>query len=466
MILIAACVIGMVILTLVERRVGSATQRGKTPGTRELIGRRASKDDGTTILIGHVGRRAIRSSVEDSHLIAGPPRSGKGTRLMIPFLLRWLGPAVVTSTRDDLLRACAVARAKRGPVWLFDPAALITNAELPVIRTGGDPVTGCEDPLTAILRARSIVAASRSSEGVTNGDFWRGSAEVVLRCYLHAAAIGGLDVSAVQSWIAMQTSAKPVGLLAEPTAAPGWGAELEAVTKMDARTRTNIFAGVSLTMTCLADPRVIHMCTTGASFDIDRFFAENGTLFLVGQSDAQLSVAPLIVALVESIVDAARRRAASSPTGRVDPALGLFLDEAAQIAPLPSLPRLVADGGGSGITSFVVLQSLAQARHRWGQHAAESIWDASTTKLILGGLGNDADLQTISRLCGDVERQVVSRSRDGSGGGGSTVSTRTQPRFTPADLRGLRPDRGLLLHRGATPTVVTLRPYWKQKDLR
>ncbi len=67
--------------------------------------------------------------------------------------------------------------------------------------------------------------------------------------------------------------------------------------------------------------------------------------------------------LVEDLVDATRRAAAASPGERLDPPL-LLLDEVANIAPLPSLPNLLADGGGSGINTVAVLQSLAQARTR------------------------------------------------------------------------------------------------------
>ncbi len=63
----------------------------------------------------------------------------------------------------------------------------------------------------------------------------------------------------------------------------------------------------------------------------------------------------------------------------------------------------MAEGGGSGITTLAVLQSLAQARHRWGEHAADAIWDAATVKLVLGGLAKMRDLDDVSRLLGDID---------------------------------------------------------------
>ncbi|MGH9073110.1 MAG: TraM recognition domain-containing protein [Acidimicrobiales bacterium] len=53
----------------------------------------------------------------------------------------------------------------------------------------------------------------------------------------------------------------------------------------------------------------------------------------------------------------------------------MVLDEGTNY-PLPSLPSLISEGGGSGITTLAVLQFLAQARDRWGREAAQAIWDS------------------------------------------------------------------------------------------
>src|SRR5699024_8190145 len=75
--------------------------------------------------------------------------------------------------------------------------------------------------------------------------------------------------------------------------------------------------------------------------------------------------------------------------------------EIANLAPLPSLPVLMAEGGGTGITCVPVLQSLAQARDKWNENQANAIWDASIVKIILGGASNSKDLQDLSSLIGE-----------------------------------------------------------------
>jgi type IV secretion system protein VirD4 len=63
----------------------------------------------------------------------------------------------------------------------------------------------------------------------------------------------------------------------------------------------------------------------------------------------------------------------------------VVLDECANIAPLPKLPTLMSDGGGSGISTMMVLQSIGQGRKRWGKDAMDGLWEAARIKVVLGG---------------------------------------------------------------------------------
>src|SRR5690625_7733348 len=68
----------------------------------------------------------------------------------------------------------------------------------------------------------------------------------------------------------------------------------------------------------------------------------------------------------------------------------------------------MAEGGGTGITTLPVLQSLAQARDKWNDNAAGAIWDASIVKIILGGASNSKDLQDLSSLIGERDEYTDS----------------------------------------------------------
>ncbi len=140
------------------------------------------------------------------------------------------------------------------------------------------------------------------------------------------------------------------------------------------------------------------------------------------------------------------------------------MDEAANY-PLPSLPALMSEGGGSGITTVAVLQSLAQARDRWGREAAGAIWDSAIVKVVLGGSANADDLADVSRLAGDVEVPERSSTRSGGTAGTSTTTTlRSRPVLEPSGLRRLRFGTALVLLRSAAPVLADLRPWTARAD--
>ena len=125
--------------------------------------------------------------------------------------------------------------------------------------------------------------------------------------------------------------------------------------------------------------------TPSEAFDAGRFLDDNGTLYLVGSTGAQLSVAPLVADLVEDVVDSARRRGASSPSGRLDPPLLLMLDEAANIAPIPSLQSLLCGGGRSGITTMAVLRCAPKHAHGGATHTPRPCQTPPPSRSCSGG---------------------------------------------------------------------------------
>jgi type IV secretory pathway TraG/TraD family ATPase VirD4 len=150
---------------------------------------------------------------------------------------------------------------------------------------------------------------------------------------------------------------------------------------------------------------------------------------------------------------------------RLDPPLALVLDEAANY-PLASLGALMSEGGGTGITTVAVLQSLAQARGRWGAEAAQAIWDSATLKVVLGGSASANDLRDLAQLMGEREQTDVSTARQSGGGRTVTESTRSRAVLEPSVIRRLPVGRALVVARAARPIVVTLRPWTARRDAR
>lgn len=417
-------------------------------------------------LLGRARGKRVWASVEDSILLLGPPRSGKGLHVVISAILDAPGAVVTTATRPDNIAATITARRRKGPVAVFDPQRLADG-----LPSGlrWSPVRGCEDPLTAMIRATGLASATGlTSGGVESGGFWEGKTRTALQALLHAAALDQRSPRELFGWtISPSSAADAVAVLSShPNAAPGWADSLESMIHADPRTRDSIWMGVSLALSCLADPRVLDAVTPkpGEEFDPTEFLTYNGTLYLLATGAGAGASWPLVAAFIEDLVETARHLAASSPGARLDPPLLLALDEIGNLSPLPSLPVLMAEGGGTGITTMPVLQSLSQARDKWGDHAAGAIWDASIVKVILGGTASARDLQDLSALIGERDEHTDTISVGDYGSRSLQRSTRRVPVMPPETIRTLPFGTGLVLLRSAPPLVTDLRPWTARSD--
>lgn len=416
--------------------------------------------------IGAARGHQLWASVEDSILLIGPPRSGKGLHVVIPAILDAPGAVVTTSTRPDNLTTTLRARERSGPVAVFDPQHLAEG--LPA-GLRWSPIRGCTDPLTAMIRATGLAAATGlSAGGVDAGGFWEGKTRTALQALLHAAALDQRPPHELFRWTLDPTAAADaVSILTNHTdAATGWADSLESMIDADPRTRDSIWQGVSLALGALADPRVLDAVSPhiGEDFDPDQFLAAGGTLYLLATGAGAGASAALVAALIEDLIETARRIAARSPSARLDPPLLLALDEIGNLAPLPSLPTLMAEGGGTGITCMPVLQSLAQARDKWNENAANAIWDASIVKIILGGASNTKDLQDLSTLIGERDEHTDSITLGDHGSRSHQRSIRRVPIMPPNQLRTLPFGTAITLLRAAPPIVTNLRPWPKRPD--
>jgi type IV secretory pathway TraG/TraD family ATPase VirD4 len=224
--------------------------------------------------------------------------------------------------------------------------------------------------------------------------------------------------------------------------------------------------GVSLALSCLADPRVLDAVSpaAGEEFDPASFLTSNGTLYLLATGAGAGASWSLVAAFIEDLVETARHLAAASPGARLDPPLLMALDEIGNLSPLPSMPVLMAEGGGTGITTMPVLQSLSQARDKWGDHAAGAIWDASIVKVVLGGTSAARDLQDLSALIGERDQRTDSISVGDYGSRSLQRSMRRVAVMPPEAIRTLPFGTALVLLRSAPPVVTELRPWTVRRD--
>jgi len=364
---------------------------------------------------------------------------------------------VSTSTKPDVLSATVAARSARGTCWLFDPSG--SMAPPPGTKAlRWSPVGGCEDWDAAAARAHALAGAARPGGGLVDANHWVERAEAVLGPLLHAAALSDGGLGAVVSWTLSRDLAQPLAIL-EAQHATLAGASLAGVAHTEERERSGILstaAGILSPYRCQATLDA----GCAPNFDPGAFVESADTVYICAPATAQDQLAPLVVALIEQIRSATYARA----SGKMP--VVFALDEVATIAPLPTLPAMVAEGGGQGVLTLACLQDLSQARARWGV-AAEGFLSLFGAKVILPGIGDRATLELVCALAGemDVTQRSVSRP-DGWGAvwannGGrpyrtSTTSVTTRHRLPVDAVARGRPGHALLIAGSAAPCWVRL----------
>ncbi|MEH0634703.1 type IV secretory system conjugative DNA transfer family protein [Streptomyces bottropensis] len=279
------------------------------------------------------------------------------------------GPALVVTSDPTLWSETKDARAKLGPVILYDPGH---RCDTPA-RLHWSPVTGCEDKPTAAARATALLAAIRPTAKIDQA--MADTAETLLRSYLHAAAIDNRTIRHLHRWAQGSNVQEAVRTLrTNQKAAPGAAGELESALTSHPERRDIAQQLTARALSALSTVNVRESCTPNRadSLALDSFVHEGGTLYVVGDPiedpKANPSAMPLLTALASSVVERGRRMAERSSSGRLDPPLTLVLDDVAAVAPLPQLPALLTSGPDHGLPTLALLRSREQARSRWPNH--------------------------------------------------------------------------------------------------
>ena len=398
----------------------------------------------------------VAISIEDSVLMLAPPRQGKSSQVIIPWLHSWKGPAIVTSARTDVLENTATIRTKQGPVLVMAPTGMVTwpdNVQWP-------PLADCEDFDKAILRAEVMVTVGKSSGdsagGGDNNKFFGLAATNLMAGWLHAAAISGRSMTDVLRWAFNEGLDEPVHILgSNPKAAPDVAEMLDNLYRAPAdTTRSNLWTTVQTAVAPLlsVSARATFAPEAGVTFDIEGFLRSNGTIYILVPKHRAKSLAPLVSAFFDEVIETAKRLADDSPGGRLDAPLAILGDEIANVSPLPQLPDLISYSGGSGIFTVMVLQDMAQAIDGWGPNGAAKIWGSATVKIALGGLSGD-ELDDLSKLGGEYRESLTTYQR-GSSGYSMQTTLLDRKTITPEQIRTLSSERreALVIH-ATTPAV-------------
>jgi type IV secretion system protein VirD4 len=412
-----------------------------------------------------VNGRLVAAEPLQSVIALGPPQSQKTSGLTIPAVLEWDGPVLAACVKPDLIRSTIGRRWQKGEVFLYDPAGA-TGMEA----NTWSPLPRCETWEGAYRMALSLVNASHlTSRAGADAEAIPGATANLLASMLLAAAISGRSMSDVLRWGQRQDRAEitaAINVANEPAAADAF----ESIWSLSEQRRSQVYSQVLGVIAAYTDPTVKE-ASAGTRFTAERLLdGVANTAYVNLPAHEQRRLSPLAVALVQDVIDLAfeRSRNRGAP---IDPALLVVLDDAASSAALPQLDVYAASAGGHGVQLVTTFRHLSQMRARYDERA-EAVFANHQAKVILSGVTDGETLALLSHLLGDETiRQLatpaaLAKAAKESGEGEAARAARSRG-ASPAEALGwISPGHGVLLYGHIPPAPITLRPWFRDRELQ
>jgi type IV secretion system protein VirD4 len=395
-------------------------------------------------VIGKAPARTLAAEIEVQPMVIAPPRAGKSSAFVVPWLLDHNGPALVLSTKRDIYQATAPLRRGLGRVWVYDPFAKSSAGFTPL-------VAACT--WTGAIRAGAALAsAAHPDQSNAATEFWDKEAASMLAPLLHAAALADEDMGEVLRWLDTRDFQDAIQTL-KGKGADAAADQLEGVRQRDERNReTTVMSALNL-LRAYRYPEV----AACAHDDLtpERFLDGNAnTIYVVAASHDQEALRPVILSLVTAIYEAAIKKAREQ--GPLDPRLFVLMDEAANISPVRNLGSWLSQCGDHGIVIATIWQSIAQIDHRYGRPARDAICAAATAQLFLPPLAEPTSSGYLSELLGE---ETVANASTSNGLSRNTLNVGQQKAGPVPWLRQIPRGRGVLVYRDLPPAVIRA-PGW------
>jgi type IV secretion system protein VirD4 len=396
-------------------------------------------------VIGRLPARPLAAELEVQPMVVAPPRAGKSTGFVVPWLLDHDGPALVLSTKRDVYDATAPLRRSLGRVWVYDPFGDRSSA-------GFTPLIPACSWSGAIRAGEALASAAHPDQANAANEFWDKEAASMLAPLLHAAALDGNDMGELVRWLDARDFTRPIGVL-EAAGAEAAADQLQGVGRRDERNReTTVMSALNL-LRAYRYPQVVGCARSDLT--PERFLDGNAnTIYVVAAGHDQEALRPVILALVAAVYEAAIVKARRY--GPLDPRLFLLMDEAANIAPVRNLAPWLSQCGDHGIVIATIWQSIAQIDQRYGRAARDAICAASTAQLFLPPLVEPTSAGYLSELLGD---EPVANASSANALGRNTLSVGQLKAGPSPWLRQIGRGQAILIYRDLPPAVVRA-PGW------
>jgi len=462
------------VLVLPRRRSLHGDARFATRGEIARLGLLGNEG----LILGRFGRRYLMLPGQQSVIVAAPPRSGKGTGIVIPNALNFPGSLVVLDIKRENWTLTAAYRAARGQAcYLLDLLSEDgrTHRWNCLSYVSGEPGRRIND----LQRIADILY----SETPGTDPFWTSSARslfVGIALYLFETpslpkTIGEIrrqgmatdDEGFGAHWkrIVEGRQSGSVPLSDECVRALYDIIDLAPVTASSVRktftSRLELFANPLLDAATAAD-----------DFDLTDLRKKPISIYVAVNPDDLHRIRPVISLFFQQLIGIQTRELPEH-----NPALkyqvALLLDEGTA----PGRPQAVKDSmpflPGYNVRVVLIIQALSQLRDEYGPHAAETMLKSAAARVVFAPK-DYPDAKEISDELGTttVRARALSRPQFGSWGRGSsraanvTLSEQARPLMLPQEIKELGKDKSIVIYENLRPILCSKVRYYRERAFK
>jgi type IV secretion system protein VirD4 len=423
-------------------------------------------------------RRYLVLAGQQGMLVSAPPRSDKGTAIVVPNLLFFPDSVICLDVKLENWTITAGFRASLGQAcYLFNPLAEDGN-------------TACWNPLAYVssdpnLRISDVqrIGATLYPEIPGTDPFWSSGA----RSYFLGVTLYVLETPSLpptlgevlRQGMASDTEGfghhwrriiegrqkGPFPLSSQCVRA------LSEIIDLAPVTASSIRKTFTSRLDLFANP-LIDRATARNDFDLRKLRKEPMSIFL-GINPGDLSLLqPLLNLFIEQALNLQTKELPEH-----NPALifqvAFFLDEAAAIGRIPILAKSVAYLPGYNVRLVLVLQAFSQLREIYGPQNAETMMKSLAVRIVYAPK-EVAEASEISNELGMTTVKVRTHSKpalDISGEKGGrrrsvSISEQKRPLLLPQEVKELGRDREVIFYEGLRPILARKNRYYQDPFFR
>ncbi|MGH8175844.1 MAG: type IV secretory system conjugative DNA transfer family protein [Steroidobacter sp.] len=429
------------------------------------------------LFLGRFGRRYLILGGQQGAIVSAPPRSDKGTAIVVPNCLLWPGSLICQDIKLENWHLTAGYRARMGqPCYLINPLDPSGN-------------TACSNPLSYVsadpnLRISGLqrIAATLFPEIPGTDPFWTaggrglflGLALYVLETPSLPSSLGevlrqgmasdaeGFSAHWKRTIAGRQSGRYP--LSAQCVRAISDIMDLAPVTASSIRktftSRLDLFANP-----------LIDAATSRNDFDWRDLRKRPMSIYLgIQPGDLQL-LRPLLNLLLEQAISLQTEELPDHNPALKHQVL-MLLDECTAPGRIPILAQAISYLPGYNIRLLLVIQAFSQLREAYGQNAADTMMKSLAAR-VLYAPKDYAEANEISQELGNTTVRVKNLSQPrfalfaakGQRHGNISTNEQKRPLLLPQEVKELGRDRELLLYEGLRPILANKNRYFEDPFL-